>query len=222
VFNLIVKDILIQKKTIIYALIYAIFMYAAFSSIMPSGFGLYVMSPMLNTYLFITLAVQYDDKNNSQVILNSLPLKRADIVISKYMSTFVFGMLGIICATLVGVIGNTTGMGLFVGSISILDIVLVIASICIFSSIFYPVYFKFGVARTKIFTILIYMVLFFGPQLIIEYITENPNDILVRKINYFINNTSSFTQNSLALTIGLIFFLTSLMISIRIYNNKEF
>ncbi|MCB2306779.1 ABC-2 transporter permease [Clostridium estertheticum] len=220
--NLIIKDILIQKKTIIYALLYAAFMFASFSTIFPSGFGLYVMSPIVITYLYITLAVQYDDKNNSEVILNSLPLKRSDIVISKYISTFVFGIIGIICSTLVGTIGNATVHLKFIGSISLLDIVLVIMSICIFSSIYYPVYFKFGVARMKIFTVLIFMIFFIVPMNAMRYVTKNPNNFFVQKFNLFVNNTSSLTINSVVLTIGLIIFMISLMISIHIYNNKEF
>ena len=54
--NLIKKDILIQKKTIIFALLYAAFVLAFFSNIFPNGFGLYVMSPMIITYLYITFA----------------------------------------------------------------------------------------------------------------------------------------------------------------------
>ncbi|MCB2353183.1 ABC-2 transporter permease [Clostridium estertheticum] len=220
--NLIIKDILIQKKTIIYALLYTAFMALSMSSVFPNGFGLYVMSPMVINYLFITFAVQYDDKNKSEVIINSLPLKRSDIVISKYISTFVFGIIGIICSTLVGTIGNATGRLKFIGSISLWNIVLVIMSICIFSSIYYPVYFKFGVAKMKIFTVVIFMIFFLVPMNAMSYVIKNPNNFFVQKFNYFINNTSTLTQNSIALTIGLIIFMISLMISIHIYNNKEF
>jgi len=220
--NLVIKDILIQKKTIIFALLYAAFVLAFFSTIFPSGFGLYVMSPMIITYLYITFAVQYDDKNNSEVILNSLPLKRSDIVISKYISTFVFGSIGIICSILVDVIGKVTGLSTFIGSISLLNIVLVTSAICIFSSIFYPVYFKFGVAKMKIFTVVIFMIIFFVPMNVISYMSENPNNVFVHEFNLFINNTSSLTINSLCIIIGLIFFMVSLRISIHIYNNKEF
>lgn len=216
------KDILIQKKTIIFALLYTIFMWASFSSILPSGFGLYVMSPILVTYLFITFAVQYDDKNKCEVILNSLPLERTDIVIAKYISSFIFAFIGIICSILVGFIGNTTGMVIFIGYISLLDIVLIIMSISIFSSIYYPVYFKFGVSRIRMFNILIFMFLFFLPTLAIEYIKNNSNNLLVQKYTSFINDTNGFILNFSALIIGLIFLLISLMISIRIYNNKEF
>ncbi|MGH4052806.1 MAG: ABC-2 transporter permease [Clostridium sp.] len=144
------------------------------------------------------------------------------MVIAKYISTFVFGIVGIICSIIVGFIGNTLGLLIFIGSISTLDIVLVVMSTCIFSSIFYPMYFKFGVSRMKIFTVLIFMVLFFVPTSAIEYIANNPGNIIVQKFTYFINNTPSLTQNFLALSIGLISLLISLMISIRTYNNKKF
>ena len=74
----------------------------------------------------------------------------------------------------------------------------------------------------NLFNVILVMLIVFLPSVAIGYATENPNNNFVQKINYFIGNTSSFTQNSLALLIGLIFFLISLMISIRIYKNKEF
>ncbi|MBZ9607122.1 ABC-2 transporter permease [Clostridium estertheticum] len=218
--NLIIKDIAIQKKTLLYALLYTIFAPIAFFSMGPSGFGLYVLSPVAITYMFITLAVQYDDKNKSEIALNSLPIKRDDIVISKYISTFVFAILGIVYSIIIGFIGKATGLPMFTRSISLLDVVSVIRSVCIFSSIFFPVYFKFGTIKMKLFNVILLMLITFLPTTIIDYFANNPNNILVQKFTYFINNTSSFTQNSLALITGLIFFLISLIISIRIYNNK--
>ena len=188
----------------------------------PSGFGLYVISPMAVIYIFITLAVSYDDKNKSEFILNSLPLERSDIVISKYMSTFVYAIIGIIYSILIGLIGKATGLSMFSRSISLLDIVFVFTTACIFSSIFFPVYFKFGNIKMKFFNVILLMIIFFVPMNVITYVSENPNNIFVHKFNYFMNNTSSIMQNSLAIIIGLIIFLISLMISIHIYNNKEF
>ena len=220
--NLIIKDIVIQKKTLLYAFLYSVFAPIFFSSIKPSGIGLYVLCPIVTTYFFITYAANYDDKNKSEMVLNSLPLKRSDIVISKYISIFVFVTIGIIYSTLIGCIGKTTGLAIFTGSISLLDIVLVLMGGCIFGAMFFPTYFKFGYVKTRIFNTILFMIIFFVPMNIINYVRSNPNNILVQKFNYFINNTSSLTQDSLALIIGLICFMISLMISIRIYNNKEF
>jgi len=219
--NLIIKDIAIQKKTLLYSLIYTIFAPIAFFSMGPSGFGLYVLSPIATAYLFITFGASYDEKNKSEIILNSLPLKRNEIVISKYISIFVFAILGIIYSILIGFIGKTAGLSMFTRSISLLDIVLVLVSVCIFSSIFFPVYFKFGFVKMTFFNVILLMLMMILPSIVIEYVNKNPNNILVNKFNYFVNNTSSLIQNSLTLIIGLIFFLISLIISLRIYSNKE-
>ena len=75
--NLIIKDIVIQKKTLLYALLYTIFASTSFFIMSPNGFNLYVLSPIAINYMFITFALSYDDKNKSEIVLNSLPLKRA-------------------------------------------------------------------------------------------------------------------------------------------------
>ena len=83
--NLIIKDIIIQKKTFLYVFLYSIFISFTFSTLKPSGLGLYVLCPIITTYFIITYALTYDDKNKSEIVLNSLPLRRDDIVISKYL-----------------------------------------------------------------------------------------------------------------------------------------
>jgi len=219
--NLIKKDIIIQKKTLLIAFSYTILFSITFSSL-PIGLGLYAVAPIVAAFTFITNAVNYDEKNNCEIVLNSLPLKRADIVISKYISTFVFVIIGFIYSILIGLIGNTTGFAIYNVSISLLDIALTLTSVCIFSSIFFPLYFKFGTIKMKVINTLLFVLIIFLPILGFYYANKNPNNILVRKIIYSINNTSSFTLTSLALIVGLIIFLISLIVSIRIYNNKEF
>ena len=220
--NLVIKDILIQKKSLLYAFLYAIFLSITFSTLKPEGMGLYVLCPIVITYLLIYYAVNYDDKNKSEIIINSLPIKREDIVIAKYISTFIYAIIGIIYATVIALIGKYIGFSIYTMSISLLDIILVFAAVGIFASIFFPVYFKFGAIKARIFNILLFMIIFFLPVTAIDYAIKHPNNTLVQKLNYFINNTSSFTQNSLVLIIGMIFFLVSIMISIHIYNNREF
>lgn len=139
--NLIIKDILIQKKTLLYAFLYTIVAATGFFTMNDSGIFLYVLSPIGITYMFIYYAANYDDKNKSEIILNSLPLKRDEIVISKYISAFLFASIGIIYSILIDFIGRKTGL-LHTMSISLLDIVSVIAFVCILSSIYFPVYFK--------------------------------------------------------------------------------
>jgi ABC-2 type transport system permease protein len=220
--NLIIKEIAIQKKTLLYTFLYTIFSPFAFFAMGQSDFSLFVLSPLGVTYMFTTFATSYDDKNKSEIVLNSLPLKRNDIVISKYISTLLYAFIGFVYSILIGSIGKATGLPMFTRSISLLDIVFVLTTVCIFSSLFFPAYFKFGFIKTKIFDTLLLMLIVVLPSLAIQYANTNPNNVTVQEINYLITNTSSFTQSSLALITGLILFLISLMISIHIYNNKEF
>ncbi|MFT5873287.1 MAG: ABC-2 type transport system permease protein [Clostridium sp.] len=219
--NLIMKDIVIQKKNLLFAFAYTIFLSIVFSSLKPSGLGLYVMGPIVTVYMLISYAVNYDDKNKSEIVFNSLPIRRDEIVISKYISTFVFLIIGISYSILIGFIEKITGAPLINRPVSLLDIGLVLPSVCIVASIFFPVYFKFGAIKMRIFTNIMLVLIVFLPVNVIIYANKNPNNILVQGFNHFMNNTSSFTLNSLAIIVGLIIFLLSLIISIRIYNNKE-
>ncbi|MCG9969458.1 ABC-2 transporter permease [Pelotomaculum terephthalicicum JT] len=85
--NLILKDILIQKRTIIFALLYGVFIFFAFSK-PPFSQCIYSMGAMGISYILILTALQADFKNNTMVILNSLPVRRSEIVASKYLSMF--------------------------------------------------------------------------------------------------------------------------------------
>jgi len=220
--NLIIKDILIQKKIFLYVLLCSILLPICFYSFNLVGLVLYVLVPISTTYSFINYGITYDDKNKSEIILNSLPLNRADIVISKYLSIFGFAVIGIIYSIVIGFIGKSAGLSMFTSSISLVNIISVLTSVCIFGAIFFLTYFKFGYMKSRIFNTVIFVAMLFFPMEAIPFATRNPNNILVQKFNYFIVNTSGFMLNSLALIVGLIIFLVSLLISIRIYNNKEY
>lgn len=66
------------------------------------------------------------------------------------------------------------------------------------------------------------MLIMILPTTAFDYFAQNPNNAFVQKINYVMVNTSSVILNLLTLTVGLTFFLMSLMISMCIYNSKEF
>lgn len=220
--NLVIKDIAIQKKTLLFAFFYTAFISICFNSMGPNGLALYVVAPILTNYLLVSNAVNYDEKNKSEIVLNSLPLKRDDIVIAKYISIFVFTIMGFIYSILIGFIFKGTGFSTFNNSISLLDIVLVFISVCIFSSIFFPMYFRFGATKMKLFNLLLCMLFILVPLTSISYAIKYPNNILVQKFTCLINNVPSLIQYLLTLVIGLIILLISLVISLGIYKNKEF
>lgn len=61
-----------------------------FSFIEPIGETVFSLSCLLITISTSTILIGMDEKNNSDVIMNSLPLSRKDIVIARYISCAIF------------------------------------------------------------------------------------------------------------------------------------
>ena len=91
--NLVIKDILVQKKIFIASILYIIFFVIAFQSL---GMGMYTAAIVAIVYLMVSGGFAYDDKSKSDIMLNSLPIKRENIVMSKYISLFVYIAIGTI------------------------------------------------------------------------------------------------------------------------------
>jgi hypothetical protein len=96
-FNLLIKDLLIQKKSLWYLLFYILILLLVFTSTSMDGdiaVVLYATCTCFIGYLLIAGACSYDEQNRSEVFLNSLPITRKDIVLSKYLSIFVYAVIG--------------------------------------------------------------------------------------------------------------------------------
>src|SRR5665647_5605 len=91
--NLVWKDLLILKRSLWLAPLYAFFAVFAFKA-MPDG-GLSAATVAV-TYMLMFQAFTLDNKNNSEIMLNSLPLIRKDIVLAKYLSVFLYAAFGIL------------------------------------------------------------------------------------------------------------------------------
>lgn len=221
-YNLIIKEFLIQKKTLLYGFIYTIFTAYVFNNLVPNGGAMYTIAPFVVTYLFVNYSCGFDDKSKADIIFNSLPIKRDDIIISKYISVFFFAVLGIICSAVLGLIGFYTGFPRVSRLISIDDIVVVITGGAIFASIFYPLYFKFGIVKMKFANIFLFMLFMFLPTFVADYALKNPNSTIVKYISSLLINTPAVTSKIFSVVIACIILLGSLLISMSIYKNKDF
>jgi ABC-2 type transport system permease protein len=81
--NLVFKDFIIQKKSVLFALLYIVFFMFAFQSI---GQAMYPASVTAFSYILGMGAFALDDKNKTDVMFNCLPVKRSLLVTSKYVS----------------------------------------------------------------------------------------------------------------------------------------
>ncbi|HBM80056.1 MAG TPA: ABC-2 transporter permease, partial [Clostridiaceae bacterium] len=91
-YNLIVKDILVQKKQFIFALLLSAFYILMFSKIGVASIWSFFIIP----YVSILTAINSDEKNKAEPMLISLPIDRSLIVRARYVSVFIYAAIGTI------------------------------------------------------------------------------------------------------------------------------
>ena len=218
-FNLILKDLLVQKKSILFAFGYCFFLVFAFQ-------GLEGTAPVTATTAVVYLLIQYsfahEDKNKSEIMLNSLPISRKDIVLAKYLSIFLYITLAMVAYMLATLLVIAMKIPVKVQFISLQDFTTTLFVVSLMASFYLPVIFKFGYLKAKIFNMLIFLLFFFIPMAIIAlYRSSKP----ASPVQNALNDTAGWPQwqiASLIIGISLLFICVSYLISVRIYNNREF
>jgi hypothetical protein len=219
--NLILKDVLIQKKTFLYAIIYGIFSMIVFTSTLTAR-GAYMFGGMSIAFLLIIYSNGYDEKNKSEIILNSLPVRRDSIVTAKYVSIFLFFLLGVAITGVAGAVITPINIIPGMRFMRLSDVLGIFISVGLMYSVYYPLYFKFGSLKLKIFNIVIYMLFLFVPNILVSIIEENPNDNIVRKVISIIEWSPAWMLQIFTIIVIMIVLIVSMEMSIKIYRNKEF
>lgn len=219
-FRLVRKDLLLQRKTFFIALAYAAVIFASFSRTDASK-EIFNIGSIAIAYLFISYSLSYDDKNNSLVILNSLPVKREEIVIAKYISLAVFGGIGIVIMSLFGFLVKLSGLFICEINISSYSIMKIFIILLAMYSLFFPLYFKFGYLKLNIVNMFMFFIAIFGIQLM-NYISSNfKENALVNLLVDFLSNSSQQIIYLAALASVLIITALSASISVKIYNSRN-
>ena len=89
-FNLIKKDFLLMLSSKITLFTFLLFL--PFYQILladGSNFPIYLISIITLSYMLTTMSFAFEERNKPYIMLNSLPIKSRDIVISKYIQMFI-------------------------------------------------------------------------------------------------------------------------------------
>lgn len=217
--NLIKKDLKLSIKVNIFAVIYALFISAtgliAGNSIAANL--LYIIGIVILTFIAVIFTNGYDDKNRSEVVFNSLPLDRRNIVRGKYISLLIFLLI------------SSGAVILFTNILSIFEIldggdsagiqsaILAANIVLLFYSIYYPFYFKVG-GGLRTFNAVLWIVLMIGPSMLGKGLKAlDERGLLDRLMKIDLN-----TINLYLLVISIVIYYISLQISKRIYLRREF
>lgn len=217
-FNLVKKDLKLSTKINIFAVAYAMFISVMGMNVpvdLPVNI-MYILGIITFVFVSVIYSIGYDDKNKSEVVLNSFPIDRKDIVRGKYVTLLIFIFISCISVFLLTNIIKGLGVKPDGRPADIWDIVAAMSLLLVFYSIYYPLYFKLGDLR--MFNSILWMLVFVGPTILAKlgkrFVTE---DLMIK--------LSSLNLGQISLLIfifSIAMYFISLQISKKIYMTREF
>ncbi|EDX66187.1 ABC-2 transporter permease [Bacillus cereus] len=195
--QLILKDFIIQWKFLIWYILYPVFFYMALTDTE----NLFIIMSVIITIGATVKTFEADSKNESEVIVNSLPILKKQIVYAKYIVAIIILFISVTvgCFTM----GMKNGVNLF----EFIETTLLasISFILVYLSFVLPISFWLGYKKTIFITIVIFM----APIVILEAL--------------FQINLEQIQLYSSLLSIGSIcMFITSVFVSVKLYEKREF
>ncbi len=225
--NLIFKDLLVQKKTLLF-----IFVYALLLIFIMQGSDTY--SAFISTffcYMLIMTSCAYDDKSRADVLFNSLPVKRSTIVWAKYLSVFVYMLLITGIYSIIKAAVYLIGQPLLLPALSAEGFVGGFLAVSLLSALYFPVYFKFGYMKSRIFNFILFFLLFFGITVFginaagtasaLNYYAHSQSGAIQTTIN-FLQALSGLQLLGLISALILAVLALSLFLSLKVYQRRDF
>ncbi|WP_077369050.1 ABC-2 transporter permease [Anaerosalibacter sp. Marseille-P3206] len=217
-FNLVKKDLKISIAINIFAVVYALFI-SVMGMNVPIDFPVNIMYILgIINFVFVSVIYSngYDDKNKSEVVLNSLPIDKVDIVRGKYLTLIIFILISCIFTFLFTNIIKGLGLTPDGRPVGIWDIVVAMSVLLVFYSIYYPFYFKLGDLR--MFNSILLILIFIGPTILGKIGKRFIKKDLITKLA-----SLSLKQISLLIFIfTILMYFISLQISKKLYMTREF
>ena len=195
--QLILKDFIIQWKFLIWYILYPVFFYMALTDTE----NLFIIMSVIITIGATVKTFEADSKNESEVIVNSLPILRKQIVYAKYIVAIIILFISVMvgCFTM----GMKNGVNLF--EFIETTIVASISFILVYLSFVLPISFWLGYKKTIFITIVIFMA-----------------PIVVLEVLFQINLEQIQLYNTLLFIGSICMFIASIFVSVKIYEKREF
>ncbi|KOS25061.1 ABC transporter permease [Bacillus anthracis] len=195
--QLVLKDLMIQWKFLIWYILYPVFFYMALTDTE----NLFIIMSVIITVGATVKSFEADSKNESEVIVNSLPILKKHIVFAKYIVAIIILFISVTvgCFTM----GMKNGVNLF----EFIETTMVasISFILVYLSFVLPI--SFWLAYKK--TIFIAIFILIAPM-------------AVSSIFFGINLEQIQLYNSLLFISSICMFIASVFVSVKLYEKREF
>lgn len=227
--QLIWKDLMIQKKD--KTMLISVILSFVSAAVLPANPAMAGIILLMGVYLMVVYANAYDYKYQGEILINSLPVARKQVVLAKYLAAFAFAGYMLAIIIFVGIIMNITGWELKSGldlfsSFGFLIVALFL--LCIYLAVYFPLYFKLGYQKSRwanfITLFSLYGVLWFLGSM--ARTGEQAGSVANESTPGVIFNVAAGQGDvlyyGLLLGLGFVFLFVSMRISVNIYQKKEF
>lgn len=233
--NLVWKDFRILKRTLWLAAPFEGFCGLYVFSFIMEGAAL-SFTTILVTYMLIDRACDLDARNNTEIIMNSLPVRRRDIVLAKYLSVFPYAAIAILSFVFAHGVVSFLGIPVWGGTpankITSETFAAALVAMVAFISFYFPIYFKLGYARTKWAGMTLFFIVMIFIPVVISIIAggvggvSNPIMrniiVLMGRLSNWLQTQADWQLGSYTLVLALILLSASIRLSLRFYTRREF
>lgn len=218
-YQLIKKDLLMQKKALMFALLYLIFFTFAIAKNEPIGLTIGIM---VVTYMLALGSASLEEKNDSDIMLLSLPIKKKSIVLSKYLSVYIIATGVFLFNYLIYLGVHTFSIPLEMFPITYVGFAGAIIAVTIFSSISFPLIFKLGYAKSRIINLILFFGLVFLSAPVTEAINKNENLAVKQWLQKLVYESSNIEKTLVIVLPLLVILMISYKLSLTFYTKREF
>lgn len=209
--GLILKDLLNLKGNVKFILLFII-MFGFMSSLGDGNVNNFIGVIIVLCTTMIVSTFSYDDLNKWDSYVLTMPIKRNDIVLSKYLTMLIFSFIGVLVSLIVSVIIGYFKNTLVLNETLLINALILSVSVC-FGSLILPLVYKFGTERARLLMILCFLVPTLA-LLVFKSILENISSPISIEIIF---NTLAYSLPFIATFL----FVVSYFISSKIYSKKE-
>lgn len=217
--NLIIKDVAIQRRTLLMGFVYIAIMVLAFGR---GGPAVFTAGTFAVSFLLMQTPCAHDEKSRAEAMLNSLPIKRGTIVNAKYLSVLLYVLIAMLEYMVVYAAVLLSGLPLKVVPLTLQNVVGLIATVAVFASIFYPIFFRFGYMRTRYINVFLFAGLFGAGSVLSLASGGNTGWQAAKGFMDAISSQPSWLVASGVLGIALGIVMVSYLLSLRFYDRREF
>ncbi|WP_368906077.1 ABC-2 transporter permease [Bacillus wiedmannii] len=195
--QLILKDFIIQWKFLMWYILYPILFYMAFKDTE----NVFIIMSVIFTVMATIKTFEADGKNESELIVNSLPILKKEIVFAKYVVSIIILFISVSIGCFTVGMKNGTNIFEFIETTMVASI----SFILVYLSLVLPLSFWLGYKKTIFITIVIFMA-----------------TIVVLEALFQINLEQIQLYNSLLFIGSICMFIASVFVAVKLYEKREF